>query len=154
MSLISPSPCFLTRRDWDRGFEKQTFEKLLRVTNKKYELGTQLFLKLQSPSMPSQVFESVLNQLKLSQPTADGLQTGFESLCESDLRSRLTEITIPTQIISARTDDIIPPPASHYVSERLPNAICETIGNDHAIPISHHHELARSISNFFGELPK
>jgi pimeloyl-[acyl-carrier protein] methyl ester esterase len=151
MVLISPTPSFVIRNDWPHGFEKSTFERLLRLTTKRFPIGTKQFLKLQGPKLPDETFAANLATLLQQPPTDEALQTGFDILCDTDLRPSLKDLQTPAKIIAASQDSIIPPTASQYIAACLPNASLTTIGSGHALPLSHPQMLANTIANFVGE---
>lgn len=150
ITLISPTPCFTARPDWRHGFERSTFEKLLRLTTKHYAAGTKQFLRLQWADATNQTFDSTLTNLLNNQPTKAALQLGFDILCDTDLRSTLPHMQNPAMIIAAENDNIIPPAASKFTADHLPAASFETIGNGHALPLSHPQSLAVAIESFAG----
>lgn len=148
MVLISPTPSFVTRSDWQHGFERSTFERLLRLTTKRYEIGTKQFLKLQAPDLPDESFEKNLTTLLQHRPTDEALKIGFKVLCDTDLRLGLENIQTLTKIIAASQDKIIPPTASKHIADCLPNASFATVGRCHASPLSDPQLLAKTIANF------
>ena len=72
----------------------------------------------------------------------------YETLSDTDLRSQLIEIRTPTQIIAAKSDNIIPPMASRLCAEQIPNAIFQTLGDCHCLQVTQPAKLARLLLDF------
>jgi len=145
LTLISPTPCFTLRPDWELGYDQKSFLSLLKITQRRFDLGAKNFLTLQSLGEHlQQTFTDVCNH----RPTDAALKQGFNILCQSDLRSQITNIKTPTQIIAAATDNVIPPPASHWVAQAIPHSTLQTLGAGHGTPITNAQEISNLIASF------
>ena len=149
LTLISPTARFLTTDDWPQGISASVFDQLLRITKKKFEVGLKRFLKMQLPDddqtdLRNRLAESIV----ANRPSEFALQSGYETLSQTDLRSRLGEITVPTQVIAADSDNVIPPTASRLCAEQIPDAIFQTLGNCHCLPVTEPVNLARLLLEF------
>ena len=149
LTLISPTPRFFEADDWPHGASASTFDRLLRITQKKYTVGLIRFLQMQ---LPSETNENLIHQLSKQihrhRPTDEALQTGYATLRDSDLRNQLNEITVPTQVIAANEDNVISPAASRFCAEQIPNATFLSLGSSHCLPVTEPKKIAELISNF------
>ena len=137
LTLISPTARFFETDDWPLGISKSVFDRLLQITKKKYPVGLKRFLQLQ---LPNDNHADLLNQLaeeiNNSRPSELALQSGYETLSDTDLRDRLAEIRTPTQVIAASSDNVIPPKASQFCADQIPGASFQTLGNCHCLPVT------------------
>lgn len=154
LTLISPTPRFIETDDWPHGISKSAFDRLLRITQKKYVPGLKRFLQMQ---LPTEIDQKLIDQLSQDihdhRPTDDALQRGYETLRDSDLRQRLTEITLPTQVIAASNDDVISPAASRFCAAQIPIATFQSLGSCHCLPVTQPKALAELISSFANDDP-
>ena len=149
LTLISPTPRFFESEDWPHGISASVFDRLLRITQKKYAAGLMSFLQMQLPGETNQqLIDQLSRQIHDCRPTVKALQTGYATLRDSDLRNQLTEITVPTQVIAANEDNIISPAASRFCAEQIPNAIFVSLGSSHCLPVTQPKKLAELISSF------
>ena len=149
LTLISPTPRFFETSDWPHGISASTFDRLLRITQKKYTTGLMRFLQMQLPDETNQELVDQLSQrIHACRPTDEALQTGYATLRDSDLREQLTEISVPTQVIAANDDNIISPAASRFCAEQIPNATFVSLGSDHCLPVTQPKKIADFISSF------
>ena len=54
-------------------------------------------------------------------PTNRTLRAGLQILSDTDLRSRLSDLKVETQVIAGRNDRVVPVKASEYLFSRLGN---------------------------------
>jgi len=151
LTLISPTARFFKTDDWPHGISPSVFDQLFRITKKKYAVGLKRFLHLQLPNdehvdLRKQLAEEVSN----NRPSELALQSGYETLRDTDLRNRLTEIQIPTQVIAANSDNVISPMTSRLCAEQIPNATFQPLGDSHCLPVTRPVELATLLSDFAG----
>ena len=149
LTLISPTPRFFESEDWPHGISASVFDRLLRITQKKYAVGLVSFLQMQLPDETNQqLIDQLFQCIHDSRPTDEALQIGYATLRDSDLRNQLTEITVPTQVIAANEDNIISPAASRFCAEQIPNSIFVSLGSSHCLPATQPKKLAELISSF------
>ena len=149
LTLISPTPRFFESEDWPHGISASVFDRLLRITQKKYAVGLVSFLQMQLPDETNQqLIDQLFQCIHDSRPTDEALQTGYATLRDSDLRNQLTEITVPTQVIAANEDNIISPAASRFCAEQIPDAIFLSLGSSHCLPVTQPKKIAELISSF------
>ncbi|MDB2686857.1 alpha/beta fold hydrolase [Mariniblastus sp.] len=144
LTLISPTARFFQDDDWPHGASASVFDRLLRLTKKKYAFGLKHFLQLQLPNdTQADLRNQLTEQIKNHRPSEHALQSGYDTLKNTDLRSRLGEIKVPTQVIAASFDNVISPMASQLCAQQIPNATFQTIGNCHCLPMTRPKELAK-----------
>lgn len=149
LTLISPTPRFFETDDWPHGISASVFDRLLRITQKKYAAGLMSFLQMQLPGETNQqLVDQLSQQIHDIRPTNEALQTGYATLRDSDLRDQLTEIAVPTQVIAANEDNIISPAASRFCAKQIPNTIFVSLGSNHCLPVTQPKKLAELISSF------
>ncbi len=154
LTLISPTPRFFETDDWPHGISDSAFDRLLRVTQKKYPAGLKRFLQMQFPAETNhQLTAALFEQINSHRPTDEALQRGYETLRSSDLRQQLIDIAVPTQIIAADEDNVIPPAASRFCAERIPNATSQTLGSCHCLPVTQPKRIAELIARFTNDDP-
>ena len=148
--LLAPTPRFLKSNDWEFGMPSSSFDRLTRITLKRYSTGLNAFLKLQLAGTDG---ESMMTQLERllagKRPSDQALMEGQRILCELDLREKLAAIRLPTLVVAASQDDVVPPSASRWVSDQIEDSDWAELGEGHAFPITDAPELARLISNRF-----
>ena len=155
LTLISPTPRFLQTDDWPHGISTPVFDQLLRITKKKYAVGLKRFLQLQFPNDDQTDLRNELEaSISANPPSEFALQSGYEILSETDLRSQLVEIKTPTQVIAARLDNVISPLASRWCADQILNATFQTLGNCHCLPATQPAELATSMADFADAKPE
>lgn len=82
------------------------------------------------------------------------LAAGLEYLRATDLRSALPSLAVPTLVIHATDDAIIPCDSGACLARTLPGARFETVEKaGHALPLSHPGRIATLIKEFLGGLP-
>ena len=145
LTLISPTPCFTLRPDWEFGYNQKTFQSLLKITQRRFELGTKNFLSLQTlGGHQEKTFTDVCDH----RPTNAALAQGFSILCHTDLRNQIANIKIPTQIIAASADNVVPSEASRWVAEAIPQSTLHTVGAGHGIPITDAQAISDLVAEF------
>ena len=154
LTLISPTARFFETEGWPQGISESVFDRLLRVTLKKYAAGLNSFLRMQLPSEDHhEVRQQLVDKVNDCRPTDVALKSGYQTLSVADLRGQLGEICIPTQIIAADSDEVISPAASQLCADQIPNAIFKTIGHCHCLPVTQPTQLANLLSDFENSPP-
>ena len=130
LQLISTTPCFLTKQDWVHGVAAEPFEKLAAGFEASYPKALKRFLLLQTFSEdPEQKKKSLALVRELTDllsqtnpPSGPTLQAGLELLRQTDLRQRLGELRVKTQVVGGETDRVVPIEASKHLFEKLTNS--------------------------------
>jgi pimeloyl-[acyl-carrier protein] methyl ester esterase len=129
LQLVSTTPRFLKGPDWQSGVSMEPFESLADDFDRDYEKAIRKFLLLQvftgerSKLKDAKILVRDLSQTLLEgqRPTGDTLQAGLRLLGETDLRPRLAELKVQTQVIAGRNDHLVPVKASEFLFSRLEN---------------------------------
>ena len=149
LTLISPTARFFEDKDWPHGISASVFERLLRISHKKYAVGLQRFLQMQLPGEDHiERRNQLADRIGSNRPTDLALQQGYEILSVTDLRGRLNGIKIPTQVIAANADDVISPVTSRLCADQIPNASFHVIGDCHCLPVTQAAALAERLLEF------
>ena len=127
LQLVSVTPQFLNSADWDRGVEPEPFESLARDFEVDYEkairkfLLLQLFTKDRSKIKMTKTLVRELSQVlsQRSRPTNKTLQSGLNLLSQTNLRPRLNELEVETQVIAGQNDQVVPMAASEFLFDQL-----------------------------------
>ncbi len=129
LQLISPTPKFLSNETWELGSESTRFLQLAADFEADFLSGLRKFLLLsafsndRSQRLPAtklvRKVAALIRQEKT--PSHQTLQSGLEILRDTDLRDHLTDLKVPTQVIVGTDDQIVPPEASRFLFEQLPN---------------------------------
>ena len=130
LQLISATPCFTKREDWEFGTDIEPFQAFAQQFDHDYEKALGKFLLLQSltkdrskmTATKTLVRELKQDLLQSAQPSQTVLQGGLEILHQTDLRSRIQEIKVETQVLSGKDDHVVPIEASRSIFDDLPNA--------------------------------
>jgi len=129
LQLVSPTPKFLRSDDWEYGGQLTHFEKMAADFESDYQSGLRKFLLLsvlskdRSQALPSTRLVRQVTALMAQEPTPSHrtLQAGLNILRDTDLRARLSELTVDTQVIAGDQDHIVPSEASRFLFDQLPN---------------------------------
>ena len=130
LQLISATPCYASRNDWQHGTLITNLNKLREDVNADCPSALGKFTLLQT--LGSQDKSKIRSNLRLSRglrmtfakgklPRKHVLLAGLDILEETDLRARLGELTVPTQVVSGEKDYVVPVEASDYLFKHLPN---------------------------------
>ena len=150
--LLASTPKFVLEDDWEHGMTRvalQDFGADL-IANPRTTLLR--FLSLQTRGMPGQ--RAVLQHLRqtlLTAPEADAgaLSGGLEILADTDLRTELPRLSLPTLVMHGGLDTLTPPGAAAWLADALPHAQhLELSRAAHAPHLSHAEEVAAAIGRF------
>lgn len=125
LALISTTPCFVKREDWQWGMEAATLQLFMRNLKRDYAATLNRFLTLQVSG--SDDTTAVLTQLRVSvlqrdQPDGAALQMGLKILLMSDLRKKIRNIMQPAILMHGENDVIIHPDAAKWMNQQLRNS--------------------------------
>ena len=125
LQLVSATPCFMAAANWEFGMTAEPLASLANLFDVSYEKGLKKFLLLQSCKQ-STARESVRSLsesiLKLPCPSTETLRNSLNLLTESDLRSKVADLQVPTQVVTGKYDRIVAPSASHWLADAIPHA--------------------------------
>lgn len=139
LQLVSSTPRFLNCGDWKLGVELAPFEKLANQFERDYAKGLKKFLLLQWGHVPARqqssvksfVRETTKTLMSMPQPTREALDGGLAILSSTDLRTRLRNIEIATQVIAGTYDVIVPVAASEQLADSLPHSQFHQLDTGH-----------------------
>lgn len=93
-----------------------------------------------------------LARARLSQMSPIVLQGDFLACATFDVRHRLAEIAVPTLVIGAAEDRMVPLKFSNTLAETIPHARLIVIdGAAHMVPLEHPARVTRAIAEWVGE---
>ena len=123
--LISTTPCFTKRDDWNWGMEHKLLQLFLENLKLNYTAAINRFLTLQM-SGDQNASRSLLQLRKhffqRAEPDPDALQKGLAILQESDLRDRVAAIKQPVLLLHGENDVITHPAAAEWMHQQLPQS--------------------------------
>lgn len=153
--LVSSTPCFAERNDWQFAMPQQTLLQFAADLEKNHAATLRRFLGLQVRGSEGE--RELLATLRAGlashgEPDTDALRGGLEILRDLDMRDALPKIRQPALVIAGERDRLTPPRASHYLAQAMPNArAVEIRGAAHAPFLSHRDEFAKMVVDFMEE---
>ena len=153
--LVTSTPCFTGRADWDYGMEAEVLEKFAVELEQNHAATLRRFIALQLRGSEKERELLALMRERLfsrGEPDIDALRSGLEILRDADLRGELQNIRQPTLAIAGERDKLTPPQASHYLVRAMPAArIVEIAGAAHTPFLSHPDLFVEQIKRFLHE---
>ncbi|MDP1634996.1 MAG: alpha/beta fold hydrolase, partial [Gallionellaceae bacterium] len=153
--LVTSTPCFAEREDWQFGMPQQTLAQFGAELEKNHAATLRRFIALQLRGSENE--RELLGQLRESlfsrgEPDMGALRGGLEILRDADLRATLPDIKQPTLLIAGERDKLTPPEASYYLAQTMPSArVVEVAGAAHAPFLSHPEIFVRHVAGFLSE---
>ncbi len=152
MLLVSNSPCFVKRTNWQAGMDAGVFDAFAADLEQDFAATIQRFLSLQVRG--SESGRHLLRQLRkeiLAQPPANvsALQTGLDLLKTVDLRNALHTLCMPTHWILGERDMLVDVALANELPDLMPQSTVHVIANaGHAPFLSHLDEFRVQLSSF------
>jgi pimeloyl-[acyl-carrier protein] methyl ester esterase len=149
LALISTTPCFIKRKDWQYGMELATLQLFMQSLKLDYATTLSRFLTLQTNG--SSDTTAVLAQLRESffqrhQPDEAALQTGLQILLTTDLREKLKNVNQLSLVLHGENDVITHPGAARWMHQQLPNSELIMLPHcGHTIFLSHPDQFVANI---------
>ena len=125
LALISTTPCFVKRKDWQYGMEAATLQLFMQNLKRDYETTLSRFLTLQmdgSASTPAMLAQLRKSFFQRDQPDETALQTGLQILLTTDLREKLRNVNQPSLLLHGENDVISDAGAARWMNQQLPNS--------------------------------
>ncbi|HEY3858213.1 MAG TPA: pimeloyl-ACP methyl ester esterase BioH [Gammaproteobacteria bacterium] len=150
--LANATPRFVTAADWPHAMAPEQLQAFAAGLTQDYQETLQHFLSLQVRGDDSA--RASLRQLREAlfahgEPDTASLANGLIVLKDSDLRSRLRQVSVPTLVLAGAYDRLTPPGASEAMAEQIPGAQLEVFPKSaHAPFISHAEAFASSVLGF------
>ena len=152
LTLIASSACFMQRNTWPTAMQKDVLQGFADSLLQDYQTSLNRFLALQV--MGSEDQKQILRDLKSSlfsrgEPDQQALMAGLNLLKEVDLRSMMSAISVPVQLVGGERDKLVPHTALPCMAELLNTREMHIIkGAGHAPFLSHPQQLIKIIQSF------
>jgi len=150
--LMATTPCFRQRPDWPHGMDDATMNEFARSLEEDYAGTLKRFLSLQARSGDDarEVIAALRAKLfERGEPSLDTLRAGLAILRDLDLRSDVSRIAQPVQVIHGERDTLTPLAAGAWLAQALPHAeLCVVSGSAHAPFLSHRAQTIDTIEHF------
>lgn len=153
--LVSSTPCFINKKEWNCGVEKDIFEKFASQLLVNWKKTIHQFFLLQLYGLPNirkvvAKFERTILYEGIPDPRA--LISGLQILLDTDCRKNLMKINIRTLIISGDKDRLTPLASSKYMADIIPKSVLRIFPGAGHIPFLFEPEIfVQSIFNFIKE---
>ncbi len=123
--LVGATPRFIATTDWPHGMPAAQFDEFAGSVRENRLRALHRFAALQARGDVNQ--RRVLRELDANLADAAAisdaqLQASLAVLAQSDLRSRLGDLDIPTLVVAGARDALVPLVAVEFLAARLPNA--------------------------------
>tara|TARA_B100001057_G_scaffold500578_1_gene616427 strand:- start:2816 stop:3580 length:765 start_codon:yes stop_codon:yes gene_type:complete len=153
--LVSSTPCFINKKEWNYGVEREIFEKFASQLLVNWKKTMHQFFLLQLYGVPNirevaRKFEGTL--LSLDKPDPKALISGLKLLLDTDYRKILININVKTLIISGDKDRLTSLESSKYMEDNIPNSSLKIFSGAGHIPFLFEPEIfVQTILNFVKE---
>tara|TARA_B100000035_G_scaffold210907_1_gene180596 strand:+ start:60653 stop:61423 length:771 start_codon:yes stop_codon:yes gene_type:complete len=153
--LVSSTPCFINKKEWNCGVEKDIFEKFASQLFVDWKKTIHQFFLLQLYGLPNirkvvAKFEDTM--LRDGMPDPRALISGLKLLLDTDYRKNLLNINVRTLIISGDRDRLTPLASSKYMADIIPKSVLRVFPGAGHIPFLFEPEIfVQSILNFIQE---
>ena len=150
--LISTTPCFIKREDWQWGMEVATLQLFSENLKRDYRTTMKRFLTLQVSGGNDTA--TVLAKLRKSlfergEPEETALEAGIQVLLTSDLREKLRNVIQPALLLHGESDVITHPDAARWMKQQLSHSeLLMLSGCGHAPFLSYPDEFVASMVRF------
>lgn len=150
--LVSTTPRFIAAEDWPHAMPPEQLQEFAEGLAQDYQQTLQRFLSLQVRGDESA--RASLRELRDAlfahgEPDTASLATGLAILKDSDLRGKLKDVSVPTQVIAGGYDRLTPAAAGEYLAEHIPGAQLHVFPKSaHAPFISHADVFVSAVLEF------
>jgi len=151
LAMIAASPCFVAAADWPYGVKREMFEQFDAGLRSEYRATIDRFLALEA--LGSQHTQACLHELRAhvfgrGEPALAALEAGLRALETTDLRARLTQLTVPSLWLAGRRDRLVPEAAMRWSAQQSPQGHFVEFASGHAPFIGHADAVAAAIVAF------
>lgn len=156
--LANSTPRFVATEDWSCAMPAEQLKEFAAGLAQDYQETLQRFLSLQVRG--DEAAHTSLRRLRDAlfahgEPDTASLTTGLGVLRDSDLRSSLKDVSVPTLVLAGGYDRLTPPAASEYLASHIPGARLQIFPRSaHAPFISHADAFVGALMDFMGKLDK
>ena len=150
--LISTTPCFVEKKDWPYGVNKQFFSNFELETKQNLNNTLLKFFLIQTRDINDS--KNVMRFLKntfieIRDDNKSSMQSALNVLKETDLRNEVQKMDKPTLIIAGDKDRLTSSKASIWLYEKIKGATLKEIkGANHMPFISHRETMTESVKKF------
>jgi pimeloyl-[acyl-carrier protein] methyl ester esterase len=150
--LMSTTPCFVEKKDWPYGVNKQFFSNFELETKQNLNNTLLKFFLIQTRDINDS--KNVMRFLKntfieIRDDNKSSMQSALNVLKETDLRNEVKKIDKPTLIIAGDKDRLTSSKASIWLYEKIKGATLKEIkGANHMPFISHRETMIESVKKF------
>ena len=128
VQLINAAPKFVQAADWPSGVDMAIFDKFCNELASDYERTLSMFLLLQAGAAKgarklARDAQSAIQQYP--SPSELTLRRGIECLASVDLRSEVTKLSLPAQIVTGTLDRVTMPESCRLLSKMMPAELVE-----------------------------
>jgi pimeloyl-[acyl-carrier protein] methyl ester esterase len=155
--MVAASPRFVRAADWPQGMENAVFRTFASELQRDYRGTLDRFLMLEA-----QGSEKMRDELRLlraeafahGEPHTDVLCDGLGLLEDSDLRTALPALAMPSLWIAGRRDRLVSPAAMQAAADAAPGASFHQVASGgHAPFLTQADEVAQAVRDFAEGLP-
>jgi len=150
--LMSTTPCFVEKKDWAYGVDKEFFLNFEMEAKKNLNDTLMKFFLIQTRSInDSKNMMGFLKRefIELKSVNKNGMQSALNVLKETDLRNEVNKIDKPTLIIAGDKDRLTSIKASIWLYEKIKGSTLKEIkGANHMLFISHRETMTKSVKKF------
>ena len=150
--LMSTTPCFVEKKDWSYGINKQFFLNFELEAKQNLNNTLLKFFLIQTKDINDS--KNVMRFLKntfieIRDDNKSSMQSALNVLKETDLRNEVKKIDKPTLIIAGDKDRLTSSKASIWLYEKIKGATLKEIkGANHMPFISHREIMTESVKKF------
>lgn len=150
--MLAASPCFTQKTDWPCAMQEGVFNTFADNLEVKQAETLQRFILLQArgAEQSKQTIRQLSEQMGEKAAHSDALSAGLSLLINSDIRQKMSTLAVPTKLILAERDTLIPHDMASEVKSLNPQL--ETVlieGAGHAPFISHPDKCLSEVDLFF-----
>lgn len=151
--LIGATPCFVQRPDWAHGTPAAAINTLTDHLHQDRTDALRRFAAQVLQGAPqmralARTVAHTVAQTSTSPPSTTTLQQGLDWLCEVDLRTSLSTLTLPTLVIHGARDAVVPQAAGRWLAATLPQARLRMLDDaGHAPFLSHTADVVAAIED-------
>ena len=150
--LMSTTPCFVEKKDWSYGVNKQFFSNFEMEAKQNLNNTLMKFFLIQTRDIDDSknVMRFLKNEfIELKDENKSSMQLALNVLKETDLRNEVQKIDKPTLIIAGDKDRLTSSKASIWLYEKIKGAKLKEIkGANHMPFISHREIMTESVKKF------
>jgi len=143
--LVSSSPCFIKKDDWQTAVEANVFTNFVQSLSQDHQATIKRFLAIQTMGSRTarKDIKTIQKQLLLrGDADIKALNSGLQLLLNEDKRSQLKSIdTIPIALIGGNRDTLIPMQGLEQLAEQENITLFSILGAGHSSFISHLEEF-------------